>query len=94
MRRANAQARFNETYSSPLEGDLRYIGETLTAPDAEPVLTLVDVQLLPMAGDGLEIPAVRLPFGAITAWWISSATVLRAGSTGGWGVGVLFPLGN
>ena len=58
------------------------------------VLTLGDAQLWPLSGgDGLAIPALRIPLSAIDAWWVDGASTLSAGKGGGWFIGAAVPIG-
>lgn len=75
---AEAQEQFQASYTSPLSAEMKHLVDALMAPETEPVLTLTNVQWWPMAGDGLSIPGIRIPFGAITAWWITGGQTIKA----------------
>jgi hypothetical protein len=61
----------------------------LRAGDAhENVVTLREVEMYPLGGgEGLAIPAVRIPASAVTAWWIGPAKVQKGEGGGGWVAG-------
>jgi hypothetical protein len=41
-------------------------------------LTLVDAKLIPDQGNGLQLPAIRIPAASIDAWWIGVGRVIKA----------------
>jgi hypothetical protein len=58
-------------------------------------LTLSDVEWWPTTqGDGLALPAMRIPFESVSAWWIARGAAKKLGSGGGWfvGAGISFPI--
>jgi hypothetical protein len=54
-------------------------------------MTLAPAAVLPFAGDGLRLPALRVPLEAIDAWWFGSGETIGAASTSSWFVGGFFP---
>lgn len=43
-------------------------------------------------GDGIQLPAVRIPVSSVDLWWVAGGTTLKAPSQGGsWFVGGIFP---
>jgi hypothetical protein len=63
--------------------------------DAWATLTLEKAELWPLSGgDGLRLPAVRIPLPAIDAWWIDGASKIKASGGGGWFAGIAIPIGN
>ena len=45
-------------------------------------------------GDGLSLPAVRVPLDAVSGWWIDGGKKLSSGGNWFFGVAVLLDLGN
>jgi hypothetical protein len=41
-------------------------------------LTLVHARVLPAQGDGVLLPAVRVPAAAIDAWWLGYGQIIKA----------------
>lgn len=61
--------------------------------DDPPTLTLADAEVWPLGGgDGVALPALRVPLGAITCWWSGTGTRLKAPRETSWGFGVIVPL--
>ncbi len=61
---------------------------------SEEVINLGHAEVWSVAGgNGIDIPAIRVPFDAIDAWWVASGEELSGDEGGGFAVGgVLFPL--
>jgi len=63
----------------------------LSLEDAGNAMTLTDAQIWPASGgDGVRVPAVRVPLDAIDGWWIGGGQRLRSG--GGWFFGAIIPI--
>lgn len=64
--------------------------------DGKPTaITLVAAQVWPASGgDGVELPAVRVPLAAVDGWWIGGGKKLSAGGGAGFFVGGIFPIDN
>ena len=89
--RGVAEERFNDRLQA-----LRPTWQDMAdAEDAGHVtLTLIDAELWPLAGgDGLALAALRVPLGAVTAWWSGSARRLSAPREMVFGFGVIAPIG-
>lgn len=73
---------------------LRAAAEQATAAhDPAGALCIRGAQVWPMSGgNGLAIPAIRIPLHAVTGWWIDGASELKAKTGGGWWAGVAVPL--
>ncbi len=68
------------------------LAQTLRAEHSTETLVLLNCQVWPPGGDGIESRIVYLPLGAIDSWWIGSQTEVKRRS-GGFFAGVLVPLG-
>jgi hypothetical protein len=59
--------------------------------DIPSVLTLAPAEIGPLSGgDGLELPAIRVLFEAINAWWLCGGKKRSAGHS--FFGGVIFPI--
>ena len=60
-----------------------------------PALTLSQATLsFGGRGDGMNLAAVRVPVDAVSSWWISGGSYIKADSGSAWLGGVVFPVGN
>jgi hypothetical protein len=62
--------------------------------DAPGSLRLMNCEVWPVSGDGIEVPVVTVPFSSIDAWWLGAAKRLPRKGGGGFVAGILFPLGS
>jgi hypothetical protein len=63
-------------------------GGDASAPTA---VTLFDAQWWPTSkGDGLQLPAIRIPLDAVDAWWVAGGRKLSGGQS--WLFGFFVPL--
>jgi hypothetical protein len=67
------------------------LAETMGAEDSTETLVLLNCQVWPPGGDGIESRIVYLPLGAVDSWWIGSQTEVKRRS-GGFFAGVLVPI--
>jgi hypothetical protein len=75
------------------QSNLRVLREA-DAGDEPSALHLGDAELWPITGDGVALPGIRIPFSAVTAWWISGGSRLRQKGGATWFVGAVFPVGD
>jgi hypothetical protein len=68
------------------------LAEELGAEDSDATLALLNCQVWPAGGDGIESRIVYLPIEAIDSWWIGSQSRLRGRQGGGFFAGVLIPI--
>lgn len=64
----------------------------LGAEDSSETLALLNCQVWPTGGDGIESRIVYLPIEAIDSWWIGSQSRLKGRQGGGFFAGVLVPI--
>lgn len=57
-------------------------------------ICLANADCWPVAGgDGIRLPAVRIPFASVDLWWVTGGQVLKAPTEGGsWFGAVSFPI--
>jgi hypothetical protein len=55
-------------------------------------ICIAEAECWPWAGgDGIQLPAVRIPLVSVDLWWVTGGQVLKAPSQGsGWFVGAVF----
>jgi len=82
-----------------LAGDAQHHTETnmavLKAVDQTGgAICMEDATCWPWAGgDGIRLPAIRIPLASVDVWWVTGGQVLKAPSHGGsWFIGGLFPI--
>ncbi|TMK57465.1 MAG: hypothetical protein E6G51_06820 [Actinobacteria bacterium] len=68
------------------------LAETLGTDDSTPTLALLNCQVWPSGGDGVESRVVYLPLNAIDSWWIGSQSRLKGRRQGSFFAGVLVPI--
>ena len=69
------------------------LAEALGPEDSSTTLALLNCQIWPAGGDGIESRIVYLPLAAIDSWWIGSQTQIKGRRQGGgFFAGVLVPI--
>jgi hypothetical protein len=68
------------------------LAEELGPEDNGTTLALLNCQVWPVGGDGIESRSVYLPLGAIDSWWIGSQSQIKGHQGGGFFAGVLVPI--
>jgi hypothetical protein len=68
------------------------LAEALGPEDNDSTLALLNCQIWPAGGDGIESRIVHLPLGAIDSWWIGSQSRIKGRQGGGFFAGVLVPI--
>ena len=67
------------------------LAEAAGSEDSSETLALLNCQVWPPGGDGIESRIVYLPLGAIDSWWIGSQKQIKR-RAGGFFAGVLIPI--
>jgi hypothetical protein len=89
-----------ERKENPLDADAEAAGPFAAVTDrraegSEPTLSLSQATLsFSGRGDGMNLPAVRIPIQAISSWWVCGENYIKPSSSGGLIGGVVFPIGN
>jgi hypothetical protein len=68
------------------------LAEALGAEDSSTTLALLNCQVWPVGGDGIESRIVYLPLAAIDSWWVGSQSRIKGRQGGGFFAGVLIPI--
>jgi len=69
------------------------VADALGSADSNTTLGLLNCQVWPAGGDGIESRIVYLPLGAIDSWWIGCQSQIKGGRQGGgFFAGVLVPI--
>jgi hypothetical protein len=87
-RQADAEALFPEV-STQATGLLDRVDGNHPAPD---VFCLLNCQVWPASGDGVEVAAVHIAHEAVDGWWLGAQKRLTRKGSGGLFVGALVPL--
>lgn len=67
------------------------LADVVGSADSTETLALLNCQVWPPGGDGIESRIVYLPLGAVDSWWIGSQKQIRR-HAGGFFAGVLVPI--